>query len=194
MVYAFGHGHLGLTQSGATGQLVAELLALPGLLVVCLNMMDVAEQEKIHVDAAALQEALGVPVIPMTAAKALGVRRIVAWDTGVALNPLLRRGQLAIATDLIDWSRHQPDTWTSVSEHCHGTKGRADVSGSKIYDAEGKILHDFGKLGGDGHQQEHHDVFAHRDQVVHGLAAVGFGALAAQRFLRGATVVRRRYR
>ena len=27
VVYAFGHGHLGLTQSGATGQLVAELLA-----------------------------------------------------------------------------------------------------------------------------------------------------------------------
>ena len=27
VVYAFGHGHLGLTQSGATGHLVAELLA-----------------------------------------------------------------------------------------------------------------------------------------------------------------------
>ncbi|MFM7332161.1 MAG: hypothetical protein ACKO1L_10990 [Brachymonas sp.] len=27
MVYAFGHGHLGLTQSAATGKLVSELLA-----------------------------------------------------------------------------------------------------------------------------------------------------------------------
>ncbi len=66
----------------------------------------------------------------------------------------------ADGTVMLSQCRHQPDTWTSVSEHCHGTKGRADVSGSKIYDAEGKILHDFGKLGGDGHQQEHHDVFA----------------------------------
>jgi predicted dehydrogenase len=56
--------------------------------------------------------------------------------------------------------RHQPGCWNSVAEYVHGTKGRADVSGSKIYDESGKILHDFGKLGGDGHQQEHHDLFA----------------------------------
>jgi myo-inositol 2-dehydrogenase/D-chiro-inositol 1-dehydrogenase len=63
-------------------------------------------------------------------------------------------------TVLMSQCRHQTDTWNSVSEHCHGTKGYADVSGSKIYDAEGKMIHDFGKLGGDGHQQEHHDLFA----------------------------------
>ncbi len=63
-------------------------------------------------------------------------------------------------TVLLSQCRHQPDTWNSVSEHCHGTKGYADVSGSKIYDADGKTVHDFGKLGGDGHQQEHHDLFA----------------------------------
>jgi myo-inositol 2-dehydrogenase/D-chiro-inositol 1-dehydrogenase len=63
-------------------------------------------------------------------------------------------------TVMMSQCRHQTDTWNSVSEHCHGTKGYADVSGSKIYDAEGKMIHDFGKLGGDGHQQEHHDLFA----------------------------------
>jgi myo-inositol 2-dehydrogenase/D-chiro-inositol 1-dehydrogenase len=63
-------------------------------------------------------------------------------------------------TILYSQCRHQPGCWNSVSEHVHGTKGRADVSGSKIYDEGGKILHDFGKLGGDGHQQEHHDLFA----------------------------------
>jgi predicted dehydrogenase len=63
-------------------------------------------------------------------------------------------------TVMLSQCRHQPDTWTSVSEHCHGTKGYCDVSGSKIYDADGKMIHDFGKLGGDGHQQEHHDLFA----------------------------------
>jgi len=69
-------------------------------------------------------------------------------------------------TVLLSECRHQPDTWQSVTEHVHGTKGRADVSGAKIYDASGKVIHDFNKrtAGGpparDGHQQEHHDLFA----------------------------------
>ncbi|MEX2176019.1 MAG: Gfo/Idh/MocA family oxidoreductase, partial [Pirellulaceae bacterium] len=63
-------------------------------------------------------------------------------------------------TVMMSQCRHQPDTWSSVAEHCHGTKGYADVSGSKIYDADGKRIHNFGELGGDGHQQEHHDLFA----------------------------------
>jgi predicted dehydrogenase len=63
-------------------------------------------------------------------------------------------------TVLLSECRHQPNTWTSVAEHVHGTKGRADVSGSKIYDANGKMIHNFANKGGDGHQQEHHDLFA----------------------------------
>jgi len=61
---------------------------------------------------------------------------------------------------LLSQCRHIPDCWDSVSEHVRGTKGYADVSGSKIYDSTGKVIHDFGKLGADGHQQEHHDLFA----------------------------------
>ncbi len=61
---------------------------------------------------------------------------------------------------MLSQCRQQPDCWQSVSEHVHGTKGSCDVSGSKIYDPSGKMLHDFGKLGGGGHQQEHHDLFA----------------------------------
>lgn len=56
--------------------------------------------------------------------------------------------------------RHIPNCWDSVSEHVHGTKGFCDVSGSKIYSADGKVIHNFGDLGGGGHQQEHHDLFA----------------------------------
>ena len=66
----------------------------------------------------------------------------------------------ADGTIMYSQCRHQPGCWNSVAEYVHGTKGRADVSGSKIYDEAGKVLHDFGKLGGDGHQQEHHDLFA----------------------------------
>jgi predicted dehydrogenase len=61
---------------------------------------------------------------------------------------------------MLSQCRHIPDCWNAVSEHVHGTKGSADVSGSKIYDANHKVIHNFGDRGGDGHQQEHHDLFA----------------------------------
>jgi myo-inositol 2-dehydrogenase / D-chiro-inositol 1-dehydrogenase len=69
-------------------------------------------------------------------------------------------------TVMLSECRHQPNTWTSVAEFVHGTKGRADVSGSKIYDADGKMIHNFNPKNdaerelSQGHQQEHHDLFA----------------------------------
>ena len=54
--------------------LVAELICLSTRLVVILNMMDVAEQEGIHVEPEVLEAALGVPVIAMTATRAAGVQ------------------------------------------------------------------------------------------------------------------------
>src|SRR5512143_2033966 len=58
--------------------LVAELIALPSPLIVVLNMMDVAEQEGIHIEAPVLQAALGVPVIPMTATRSSGLRDLLS--------------------------------------------------------------------------------------------------------------------
>ncbi len=58
--------------------LVSELVALPSPLVVVLNMMDVAEQEGIHVEAAVLEAALGVPVVPMTATRGSGLSEVLA--------------------------------------------------------------------------------------------------------------------
>ncbi len=57
--------------------LVAELLALSAPVVVALNMMDVAAQEGITVQPEVLAAALGVPVVPMTASKAIGVRELL---------------------------------------------------------------------------------------------------------------------
>jgi predicted dehydrogenase len=48
--------------------------------------------------------------------------------------------------------------WNVVAEHAHGTKGTADISGAKIYNASG-VLTWSGKGGGGGHQQEHCDLF-----------------------------------
>jgi ferrous iron transporter FeoB len=57
--------------------LVSELVCLPAPVVVALNMMDVAKQEGMTVDTVALSKALNLPVIPITATKALGVRELL---------------------------------------------------------------------------------------------------------------------
>lgn len=63
--------------------LVAELLSLSAPVVVALNMMDVAAQEGITVQPEVLAAALGVPVVPMTASKAVGVRELLDVVEGV---------------------------------------------------------------------------------------------------------------
>ena len=56
--------------------------------------------------------------------------------------------------------RHIPGCWNSVSEHAHGSRGYADISGGKIYDAKGELAWSYGQGGRNGHQEEHHDLFA----------------------------------
>lgn len=57
--------------------LVSELVCLPVPVVVALNMMDVAEHEGVQVDAAALEEVLGIPVVAITATRAQGVKELL---------------------------------------------------------------------------------------------------------------------
>jgi ferrous iron transport protein B len=57
--------------------LVAELLPLPSPVVIGLNMMDIAEQEGIHIEPHVLEAALSVRVIPMTATRNKGVQELV---------------------------------------------------------------------------------------------------------------------
>jgi len=51
------------------------------------------------------------PRSTLLAARELGVQRVLNWDTAVALNPLLSRGQPVIVADTIDFVRHQPHTF-----------------------------------------------------------------------------------
>jgi len=57
--------------------LVAELLPLVARLVVAVNMMDVAADQGIVVEPQVLAAALGVPVVPMSAARNEGVHELV---------------------------------------------------------------------------------------------------------------------
>jgi ferrous iron transport protein B len=67
--------------------LVAELLAMDQPLVLGLNMLDVAEQHGIHVEAHVLQAALGVPVVPIVATKNQGVKELAEAAIKVAQQP-----------------------------------------------------------------------------------------------------------
>ncbi len=95
--------------------------------------------------------------------KAQGQGGLVNWNeqkSGEIFDHHMVEYTYADGTVMLSQCRHIPGCWNAVSEHVHGTKGSSDVSGSKIFDAAGKKLHDFANLGGDGHQQEHHDLFA----------------------------------
>lgn len=55
--------------------------------------------------------------------------------------------------------RHIRSTWSSVSEHAHGTEGSVDIGGARIMKPNGEVAWSYGSGGGGGHQQEHHDLF-----------------------------------
>lgn len=55
--------------------------------------------------------------------------------------------------------RHIRNCWNNVSEHAHGSKGYADLSG-KIWNSSGEEVWSYGRGGGGGHQEEHYDLFA----------------------------------
>ncbi|WP_299759012.1 ferrous iron transport protein B [uncultured Pontibacter sp.] len=89
-------------------------LQLPA--VLALNMVDVAEQEGVKIDVAALQRELGVPVIPMNARKGIGVAalKIVMtqhlsapekpfYDIPTQLQPLLQsiKTRFGLSTDYL---------------------------------------------------------------------------------------------
>jgi ferrous iron transport protein B len=68
--------------------LVAELLNMPELVVVVgVNMLDVAEQAGIHVETHVLQAALGVPVVPMVACRNRGVSELMDAVLRLITNP-----------------------------------------------------------------------------------------------------------
>jgi hypothetical protein len=64
-------------------------------------------------------------------------------------------------TKLFSQCRHQPHTWSSFTEHAHGTKGYASIEGHGTSELGviGQPPQRW-KRGEDGHQVEHDDLFA----------------------------------
>ncbi len=67
--------------------LVAELLELSVPVVLGLNMTDVAEQQRMHIEPRVLEAALRLPVVPMVASKNQGIRELVEAVDHLARNP-----------------------------------------------------------------------------------------------------------
>jgi purine nucleoside phosphorylase len=56
------------------------------------------------------------PRATIYAAYTLGVKRLLVWDSAIALNEALGRGQTAVVVDTIDWTRHLPTTLRSAAD------------------------------------------------------------------------------
>ena len=76
--------------------LLSELLLIDARIVVAVNMMDVAEAQGIHIDIAALQRSLGLPVAPVIATKNRGIQELV---------PLI----IDAARHMVDFNPRLPD-------------------------------------------------------------------------------------
>jgi predicted dehydrogenase len=61
-------------------------------------------------------------------------------------------------TVMLSQCRHQPNCWNSVSEHAHGLKGTADISGFRLTMRDGKDWSGQRRVK-DAYQQEHDDLF-----------------------------------
>jgi 5'-methylthioadenosine phosphorylase len=63
------------------------------------------------------------PRATMYAARQLGVQRVLNWDGGIALNPVLQRGEPAIVGDYISWITHQTDSFFAGGSAALGLGG-----------------------------------------------------------------------
>lgn len=68
---------------------------------------------------------------------------------------------------LLSQCRHISNCWSSVSEYAHGSNGWCNIGDGQIFDTKGNLVWEYprtedGKRKNlhDGHQQEHHDLFA----------------------------------
>jgi ferrous iron transport protein B len=65
--------------------LLSEVLLLNRPVIVALNMLDVASNQGIQIDTKALQDSLGIPVIPMVAKRNSGIKELVEQISTLAL-------------------------------------------------------------------------------------------------------------
>ncbi len=80
--------------------LTTQILEMGVPLVLALNMMDIAKKRDVKVDAVALAEKLGCPVIPMSAASGQGIPRLKSCLQAQVSNPVVPGAGVAYAPEI----------------------------------------------------------------------------------------------
>lgn len=107
--------------------LLSEVLLLNRPVIVAVNMIDVASAQGIEIDTRALQDSLGIPVIPMVAKRNSGIKELVAQISSMVScentfhpqRPSVSADHLQIYQDILQYVRpyiHEPHTpeWVAV--------------------------------------------------------------------------------
>jgi len=145
--------------------LVAELLPLPTQVVVGLNMIDVAADEGLEIEAPVLEAALGVPVVPMTASRNQGVRELVETVDRLARSEIDYRPHLPEIRD--DHRQVLAQLLDLVAEYVPPVYP-ADWVALKLLEGDAEItamMRD-GSLPADRWDQVHDILMAHEDAVL----------------------------
>jgi ferrous iron transport protein B len=78
--------------------LLTELLLLRSPVIVAVNMLDVAENQGVHIDAEALEASLGLPVVSTVATKNRGIKELLEEILKVAETPGLYKPKIPRVT------------------------------------------------------------------------------------------------
>jgi ferrous iron transport protein B len=89
--------------------LLTELLLLGPPVIVAVNMIDVAESQGIRINIKALEQALGIPVVEMVAAKNRGIQELVEQTH------VLARGEVSYMPRLQEVAADHRDVFTDIS-------------------------------------------------------------------------------
>lgn len=68
--------------------------------------------------------------------------------------------EYADGSRMFSYCRHIRNCWNSVSEHCMGTKGSADISAARLFNPDGKLQWRYTGRKNNPYQTEHDDLFA----------------------------------
>jgi len=108
--------------------LTVQLLEMEAMVIVALNMMDVAESRRYQIDSEELSRLMGIPMVPMVASRNQGTRELLQTIVDVAGNRIqvdgltLKYGQeveeeiekLAQSISLSPLARKYPPRWLAI--------------------------------------------------------------------------------
>lgn len=100
---------------------------------------------------------MGAVPVSVNGQGALAKRRASCEELGETYDQFFCEYAYPDGTRMFSQCRHLPNCWNNVSEHVQATRGRADISGGKIYDRSGERIWQT-KSARSGRQQQHRDL------------------------------------